>query len=446
MLASAQLGGPPRASSRPYTPLTASIAGSEVIAAVRVVRVVPATAQNGTEVETSLLRAFKGSPAGPRLMLTLAPFEQDLVYRLVPGWSSIVPHPDRWARDVSADRREPAFLRGVGRRVSSTQQVRWYRHGRTRPMASRRSSFPITAGDREDAESVPLQGWRGGSPLVGISQRVGPRRAAVSRLAARIAHSLGPPRGAERRGSHPAAGDPHVDATEIREFFSQTRTGSRKCCGRERRSSSTWIGSTSPRRGGGYRERLDFRYYPMPSPGEYTIGQWGTLLPFRSADHQAGRSNLGRLTGLVEASMSGRHVLLVSPSRGICRTAHALMPPCFGTASGARRQPSHARRATRGLVFVLSAPGLDIRGRGRRIVGRHVSGDGVPLGNRHRRASDGRLLFRAVRRRHAEPPRRSRARGRLHARGAPRLHDRRLLRALHARAARGRHPPHLGAP
>ena len=85
MLASAQLGGPPRASSRPYTPLTASIAGSEVIAAVRVVRVVPATAQNGTEVETSLLRAFKGSPAGPRLMLTLAPFEQDLVYRLVPG-------------------------------------------------------------------------------------------------------------------------------------------------------------------------------------------------------------------------------------------------------------------------------------------------------------------------------------------------------------------------
>ena len=90
-LISAPLGAPPHASSRPYTPLTVSIARADVIAAVRVVgEPGPMSSQGPARVQVALLRTFKGSPTGAELTLVLAAFEWDLAYRLATGREHVV--------------------------------------------------------------------------------------------------------------------------------------------------------------------------------------------------------------------------------------------------------------------------------------------------------------------------------------------------------------------
>ena len=63
---------------------------------------------------------------------------------------------------------------------------------------------------------------------------------------------------------------------EIREYFSRNlRTASSTGSGRARPSFSTWTGFNLAEPGWGYQERLDFRHFPMTTPGEYTISAVG---------------------------------------------------------------------------------------------------------------------------------------------------------------------------
>jgi hypothetical protein len=68
---------------------------------------------------------------------------------------------------------------------------------------------------------------------------------------------------------------PHVDMTQIREFFSRNphRFEQRLRPGETFFLYLDRVNFAEP--GWGYRERLDFRYYPMAMPGEYTISAVG---------------------------------------------------------------------------------------------------------------------------------------------------------------------------
>ena len=255
MLASAQLGGPPRASSRPYTPLTASIAGSEEIAAVR----------GGARGPGHQLRTARRSK--PRCC------ERSRGHRLAPGSRSpsrpssrisstgsyqgasscLFLTPTRRARDVSAHRRDAASYE-----ESEASQL-----DAAVPLVPAWSDAPdglasLIVPDHEPATAKTRNPFRykvGEAVLLWSGYRNVSGRDIVlryRRLAARIAHSLGPPRGAERH-REPSCRWRILMSTRQRSGSSspETRTGSRKRCDRERRSSSTWIGSTSPRRGGG---------------------------------------------------------------------------------------------------------------------------------------------------------------------------------------------------
>jgi hypothetical protein len=83
----------------------------------------------------------------------------------------------------------------------------------------------------------------------------------------------------ERAGGSPVESlpHPHVDAARIRDFFS--RNGHRFDHNRKPgKAFFLYLDRVNVAEAGwGYRERLDFRYYPMSSPGEYAISAVGRL-------------------------------------------------------------------------------------------------------------------------------------------------------------------------
>ena len=278
-LALTPAGAPPRASSRPYTPLTVSIAKADVIAAIRVLSepTVPVSSEGLVRVQAALLRTFKGSPAGTGLTLVLAPFERDLGYRLAPG------------------REYVAFLGRTGktgeyRLADETllphDDLVSTRLGATVPLVPRWSDAPgglasIVVPDHEPsiADGRDPFRYRLGEPvLVWAGYRNVSARDIVLRyrdwpLASHTRWDLR----VERAGAgvvEPLR-HPHVDVTQIREFFSRNphRFEYRLRAGETFFLYLDRINLAEP--GWGYRERLDFRHFPMTSPGEYTISAVG---------------------------------------------------------------------------------------------------------------------------------------------------------------------------
>ena len=86
-LALAPIGVPPGASSRPYTPLSVSIAKADVIAAVRLPGEgpVPGSSPGPKRIQATLLSGVQGIAQRTDVTLVLAPFEYDLAYRLASG-------------------------------------------------------------------------------------------------------------------------------------------------------------------------------------------------------------------------------------------------------------------------------------------------------------------------------------------------------------------------
>jgi hypothetical protein len=274
MAALGQLDVPPRASSRPYTPLTVSIARAQVIAAVRVVRI-PALpfSQNGVEIETLLLRAFKGSPAGPRLTLVLEPFEQDLVYRLVPGSEFVL---------FLAPTGAPGAYRLTDGTLLSYEESGASQLDKIAPLVPAWSDAPdglasLIVPDHEPSTAKGRDPFRYkvGEPVLlwagyrNVSDRDIELRYRDWPLESHTRWHLR----VERRGAGVVAAlrHPHVDTTQIREFFSRNghRFQMRLRPGEAFFLYLDRINVAEP--GWGYRERLDFLYYPLTSPGEYTI-------------------------------------------------------------------------------------------------------------------------------------------------------------------------------
>ena len=278
-LALAPIGVPPGASSRPYTPLSVSIAKADVIAAVRFLGEgpVPGSSPGPKRIQATLLRAFKGSPSGTDVTLVLAPFEYDLAYRLASG------------------REYVAFLS----RTSVTGEYRLAdetllpyddlvstRLGATVPLVPRWSDAPaglasIVVPDHEPSTADgrdPFR-YRPGEPvLVWAGYRNVSSRDIVLRyrswpLASHTSWHLR----VERTGTGAVEPlpHPHVDMKEIREFFSRNphRFEYRLRAGETFFLYLDRINLAEP--GWGYRERLDFRHFPMTSPGEYTISAVG---------------------------------------------------------------------------------------------------------------------------------------------------------------------------
>jgi hypothetical protein len=278
-LASGQIGGPPRASSRPYTPLTVSIAGAEVIAAVRVLSV-PVSASSGgspARVEASLLRTFKGSPAGLWLTLVLAPFQGDLVHRLVPGREYVVflapasaPGEYRLTDPtlLPYDESQASRLDGVVSLVPAWSDA-----------SAGLASIAVPDHDPSIAEGRDPFRYRVGEPVLLWS---GYRNVSSRNIVLRYrdwpldSHTCWHLR-MERvgAGAVESLAHPHVDMNQIRDFFSRNphrfeqtlRPGEMFFLYLDR------INVAEP--GWGYKERLDFRYYPMAIPGEYTMSAVG---------------------------------------------------------------------------------------------------------------------------------------------------------------------------
>ncbi len=124
-------GEPALASSRPYMPLTVTIAGADAIAAVRVVSGAQASsgAEGSERIRLVMLRAFKGARAETEITLVLRPYQHDLRYRFAAGSEHVVfmtptavrgeyrltdetllPHDDR--RRPGSPRRSRSFPRG----------------------------------------------------------------------------------------------------------------------------------------------------------------------------------------------------------------------------------------------------------------------------------------------------------------------------------------------
>jgi hypothetical protein len=81
-------------------------------------------------------------------------------------------------------------------------------------------------------------------------------------------------------------GHPHVDSAAIRDFFARNphrfdlalKPGESFLC-------LDRISSAEP--GWGFKERIDFRYYPMAAPGEYAISAVGRFVHSGGADRHA---------------------------------------------------------------------------------------------------------------------------------------------------------------
>jgi hypothetical protein len=271
-------GGPLSASSRPYTPLTVTIARADVIAAVRVLSVPPATLdQRPGRVESLLLRTFKGSPAGRRVTIALEPFERELLYRLSPGVEVVVfLAAGRTAGDYRLT--EPTLLphgEAMVRRLTEAvaHVPAWSDPSDGLAAIIVPGHEPPAAEDRD-----PVRYRVGEAIILWAGYRNVSRRDVVLRyrdwpLESHTHWDLSVERvGAGSVGPLP---HPHVDETSIRDFFSRNP---------HRFEVSLRPGETfflyldrinSAEAGWGYKERLGFRYYRMAVPGEYAISAVG---------------------------------------------------------------------------------------------------------------------------------------------------------------------------
>jgi hypothetical protein len=277
-LASPLIGVPPHASSRPYTPLTVSIARADVISAVRVLSgPVPVPSQGPARVQIAPVRTFKGSPTGTDLTLVLAPFERDLVYRLAAGREYVL-----FLGRTGA----PGEYRLTDETVLPYDESLATRLGGAVPLVPAWSDASagltsIVVPDHEPSIAdarVPFR-YRVGEPILlwsgyrNVSERDIVLRYRTWPLESHTCWHLR----VERTGAGvvESMAHPHVDMTQIREFFSRNphRFEQRLRPGETFFLYLDRVNVAEP--GWGYRERLDFRYYPMTIPGEYTISAVG---------------------------------------------------------------------------------------------------------------------------------------------------------------------------
>ena len=274
-------GGPLSASSRPYTPLTVSIARADAIAAVRVLSVPPpALDQRPGRVESLLLRTFKGSAAGPRVTIALEPFERELLYRLSPGSEVVVfLAPGRTAGDYRLA--DPTFLpygEPVALRLAKaiTNVPAWT------DASDGLTAIVVPDHDPPVAEARDPVRYRVGEPIIlWAGYRNEARHDVVLRyrdwpLESHTHWDLS----VERVGAGPVGplAHPHVDDAGIRDFFSRN-THRFEVTLKPAESFFLYldrINSAEP--GWGYKERIGFRYYPMAVPGEYAISAVGRFL------------------------------------------------------------------------------------------------------------------------------------------------------------------------
>ena len=266
---------PALASSRPYMPLTVIIAGADVIAAVQAGSATPpaAGAKPSERLRVVVLRTFKGTLAEPEVTLVLKPYQRDLVYRFEAGSEHVV-------------FMAPTAIRGEYRLTDETllphDEEQATRLSEAIPLVPSWSTpvggletvlvpdhEPATSGTRDPFRyrvSEPVLIWAGYRNASRRDIRLRYRDWPLSshtHWVLRVNRAGG--------GEVESLPHPHVDAGEIRTFFS--------------RNSHRFDYTLKPgeafflyldrvnvaEAGWGYRERLDFRYYPMSYPGEYAI-------------------------------------------------------------------------------------------------------------------------------------------------------------------------------
>jgi hypothetical protein len=256
-----------------------SIARADAIAAVRVLSAPtpPVDHRRSARVETSLLRTFKGPLAGPRVTLALEPFERDLLYGLTPGVEVVVflasgptPGVHGLAEPTVLPYGEPVALR-LARVIPHVPAWSDAPDGL--------SAIVVPDHDPHVAEGRDPHRYRVGEPIIlWAGYRNVSRRDVVLRYRdwPRESHTHWDFR-VERIGAGPVSplAHPHVDAAAIRDFFSRNphRFDQPLKPGESFFLYLDRINSAEP--GWGYKERIDFRYYPMPLPGEYAISAVG---------------------------------------------------------------------------------------------------------------------------------------------------------------------------
>jgi hypothetical protein len=263
-------------------PLTVIIAGADVIAAVRVGSAAPpaAGAEPSQRLRVVVLRTFKGALPEPQVTLVLKPYQRDLVYRLEAASEHVVFMAATTIRGEYRLTDETLLPHDEGQATRLSEVIplvpSW-----SAPVSGLETVLvpdhePAVPGTRDpfryrvDEPILIWAGYRNASRRdVLLRYRDWPL-SSHTHWVLRVNRAGG--------GEVESLPHPHVDAGEIRTFFS--------------RNSHRFDYTLKPgeafflyldrvnvaEAGWGYRERLDFRYYPMSSPGEYAISAVGRFL------------------------------------------------------------------------------------------------------------------------------------------------------------------------
>jgi hypothetical protein len=223
------------------------------------------------------LRAFKGTLAGAEITLVLKPHQRDLLYRFEAGSEHVV------FMALTAVRGE---YRLTDETLLPNDEAHAARLSAAVPLVPPWSAAvdglqAVLVPDHEPAVSEARDPFRyqAGEPiLVWAGYRNVSRRDIVLRyrdwpLSSHTHWVLRVERAGA--GAVEALPHPHVDAAGIRDFFS--RNGHRfDYTLKPGEAFFLYLDRVNVAEAGwGYRERLDFRYYPMSSPGEYAISAAG---------------------------------------------------------------------------------------------------------------------------------------------------------------------------
>jgi hypothetical protein len=240
----------------------------------------PVDHRQSARVETSPLRTFKGALAGPRVTLTLEPYERDLLYQLSPGAEVVVflaagatPGDYRLAEPTLLPYGEPVALR-LARTVPHVPA--WSE------ASGGLAAIVVPDHDPHVAETREPVRYRTGEPII---LWAGYRNVSRQDIVLRYrdwpleSHTHWDLR-VERVGTGPVSpiAHPHVDPAGIRDFFSRNAHRFDQPL-KPGESFFLYLDRiNSAEAGWGYKERIDFRYYPMAAPGEYAISAVGRFL------------------------------------------------------------------------------------------------------------------------------------------------------------------------